>query len=192
MIEKNYSVTRSKATWKPRVVETDISFFHCEKCGSIFQGVSDSRAATHETKERSSLACLPYQRLSSIPVCCYMEMKQIPLIERKDLPESIKLDYQIVGGFNNNAISLIWEFSSKEFSLEWATLKTYTGIQTKYVLPQKGPKLIFALADEDAYGYCDEDPCLKCVFACKRGFVLYAFVKNFGLVKITLADINPS
>ena len=38
--------------------------------------------------------------------------------------------------------------------------------------------LLFALADEDAYVYCDKDVCLECTFMCKRGFVFYVGVED--------------
>ena len=53
-------------------------------------------------------------------------------------------------------------------------------------MPKKRSPLVFALADEDAYAYCDEDPCLECIFMCKRGFVFLAYVEGFGLVRLPL------
>lgn len=39
---------------------------------------------------------------------------------------------------------------------------------------RKRSPAVFALAGEDAYAYCDKDPCEMCSFRCKNGFVLYA------------------
>lgn len=50
--------------------------------------------------------------------------------------------------------------------------------------------MVFALADTDAFAYCDEDPCLECVFRCKRGFVIYIYEEETGLVEIPLDKMN--
>ena len=42
----------------------------------------------------------------------------------------------------------------------WFGLKTFTGMQHKYVTPKKWPPVVFALADEDAFAYCDKNPCV--------------------------------
>ncbi|MGN0959399.1 MAG: hypothetical protein ACI4OC_01490, partial [Coriobacteriales bacterium] len=47
--------------------------------------------------------------------------------------------------------------------------------------------LIFALADEDAYVYCDKAQCQECIFMCKRGFAFYAFFPEAGLVRLPLS-----
>lgn len=108
------------------------------------------------------------------------------LLDLEDVPEGVFLDYSIVGGYNNNAVEFSWRIDDPAYSLQWAALKTFTGMQLKYVTPKKRSPLIFALADEDAYVYCDESPCLECIFMCKRGFVLYARINGLGIVKIPL------
>lgn len=113
-------------------------------------------------------------------------LSRVQLLGLEDVPEGVFLDYSIVGGYNNNAVELSWRIDDPAYSLQWAALKTFTGMQLKYVTPKKRSPLIFALADEDAYVYCDESPCLECVFMCKRGFVLYARINGLGIVKIPL------
>ncbi|MFR1640014.1 MAG: hypothetical protein ACLSVD_13165 [Eggerthellaceae bacterium] len=71
-----------------------------------------------------------------------------------------------------------WRISDDRFRIQWIALKTFTGSQLKYVLPKKRSPLLFALADEDAYVYCDKDVCLECTFMCKRGFVFYVGVED--------------
>ena len=56
-----------------------------------------------------------------------------------------------------------WRISDDRFRIQWIALKTFTGSQLKYVLPKKRSPLLFALADEDAYVYCDKDVCLESV-----------------------------
>ena len=91
------------------------------------------------------------------------------LTELDALPEGIEFDYRILGGFNSNAVECSWRISDDRFRIQWIALKTFTGSQLKYVLPKKRSPLLFALADEDAYVYCDKDVCLECTFMCKRG-----------------------
>lgn len=113
-------------------------------------------------------------------------LQRVQLLGLDELPDGVFFDYSIVGGYNNNAVELSWRIDDAAYSLQWAALKTFTGMQLKYVTPKKRSPLIFALADEDAYVYCDESPCLECVFMCKRGFVLYAHVNGLGTAKIPL------
>ena len=79
-----------------------------------------------------------------------------------------------------------WKFIDPGQELEWLYLKTYTGGYMKYIIPGKRPPVVFALADEDAFCYCDEDPCLECTFWCKRGFIIYGYVKGLGLIEAPL------
>ena len=94
----------------------------------------------------------------------------------------IRDSYDVVGGFDQNALRVFWKVREDGCEPRWIALKTFTGMQLKYVLPGKRPPLVFALGDEDAYAYCDEDPCVSCTFHCKRGFELYAYVERVGLV----------
>ena len=70
-------------------------------------------------------------------------------------------------------------------------MKTFTGGQIKYLNSSK-KSVIFALADEDAYVYCDENPCLECTFRCKRGFEIYAYFKLIGLIKVPLDKMKAN
>ena len=73
---------------------------------------------------------------------------------------------------------------------EWIYLKTFTGGYLKYVSSEKRPPMVFALADTDAFAYCDEDPCLECVFRCKRGFIIYVYDSRAGLIEVPLDKMN--
>ena len=81
-------------------------------------------------------------------------------------------------------MEVFWRDSEDFGSLLWVALKTFTGFQLKYLTEGKNPPLVFALADEDAYSYCDYSPCKECVFRCKSGFVLYAYFTKAGLVEM--------
>jgi hypothetical protein len=109
-------------------------------------------------------------------------MERLIPLPLEDAAHEVSLDYKIVGGYNQNAIQIFW----KEQRPEWILLKTFTGSYIKYVTKKKVPPMVFAMADEDAYVYCDEQVCLQCVFRCKRGFLAYAYFKNIGLVEFSL------
>ena len=38
--ERTYSVTRTKATWKPRVIDVDPPVFRCPACGAVLEYLS--------------------------------------------------------------------------------------------------------------------------------------------------------
>lgn len=83
---------------------------------------------------------------------------------------------------NNNCINVNWRSIDSTCKPRWFGLKTFTGMQYKYVTPKKWPPVVFALADEDAFAYCDKNPCVQCTFRCKREFEIYAYVENIGMV----------
>ncbi len=179
MIDQKYSITRTRATWKPRVAETDLPFFRCPSCGRVYQGITGTLPTRCTGTGRTLVAELPYARdLQKAAFCCEEGMKRLEFAELDEVPDSIALDYRILGGYNSNSVECSWSISDERYSLVWVMLKTFTGTQMKYVLPKKRSPLLFALADEDAYVYCDESPCLECTFMCKRGFVLYAGIAD--------------
>lgn len=176
MAEKTYSITRTKATWKPRVTSADLPFFLQGE--STLLGMAGPSPASFSDPGRNPIAELPYADAAA-------EGAQ-GLMQPEDLPAGMSFDYAILGGYNNNAVKISWSIADERYKLSWVALKTFTGFQVKYVLPKKRSPLVFALADEDAYVYCDESPCLECVFMCKRGFVAYACVENLGIVRLPL------
>ena len=98
----------------------------------------------------------------------------------------MELSYQITGGYNDNAVKVSWKTKKQECVPQWIYLKTFTGGYLKYVMKEKRSPMVFALADTDAFCYCDEDPCLECVFRCKRGFAVYAYSEGTGLLEMPL------
>ncbi len=179
MIEQKYSITRTRATWKPRIKESDLPFLRCNKCGRIYLGVTGSEPALYSGTGRTLVAEPPYTRdMQETPSCCDSSMERVACVEMDALPPAITLDYRIMGGFNSNAVQCSWDIKDDRYTVVWAALKTFTGSQIKYVLPKKRSPLMFALADEDAYVYCDESPCFECTFMCKRGFVLYVGLQD--------------
>ena len=170
MAVQEYGPRRSRATRKPSIQCPDVVFYRCDRCGMIHERIG--RAETR-----------PEIR------CCGREMEELKPVPVSGAGEGISITYQIVGGYNDNAVRVSWKLDAP-YELEWLYLKTYTGGYMKYLIPGKRPPMVFALADEDAFAYCDESPCLECVFWCKRGFVIYGYVTEKGLIEVPIDKAN--
>jgi hypothetical protein len=169
--EQVFGPRRSRAARKPSVQCPKVIFYRCEVCGSICQ-----RTGWAETESGIS--------------CCGEEMEVLVPVSSRDLGSAGSMSYRIVGGYNDNAVQVFFHME-KGYELEWLYLRTFTGGYMKYIMPGKRPPCVFALADEDAFSYCDESPCLECTFWCKRGFVVYGYVKGLGLVEMPLDQVSP-
>lgn len=172
-MDQRYGPRRSRATRKPSVHCPQTAFFRCGRCGRLVQRLDWGEEAG------GGLAC------------CGAPMEALSPIQLQDLPQGVALDYRITGGYNDNVVELEWASEDPACRLEWAYLRTFTGGILKYPPPGKRPPLIFPLADEDAYAYCDQSPCLECVFRCKRGFILYVCLSGVGLVELPIDRMNP-
>lgn len=178
-----FSPTRTHATWKPRVSSAHLPYYRCSECGAILTGIDgDVEITCTNDGERSLLFEPPYGHVDFKPNCCGKPMERIELVDAADVEDRFKLTYQILGGMNNNCINVNWRSIDSTCKPRWFGLKTFTGMQYKYVTPKKWPPVVFALADEDAFAYCDKNPCVQCTFRCKREFEIYAYVENIGMV----------
>ncbi|KNZ43153.1 hypothetical protein [Acetobacterium bakii] len=166
MQKQKFGVKRSRETTKPKVDCPEVIFYYCSCCGSVFQGTS--------------------VRNESIPICCDGAMDILEAKECLDFSAKILINYRIIGGYNENAIEVFWQIKEASAAPQWIYLKTFTGGQLKYVKNSEKSSFIFALADEDAYVYCNEDPCLECTFRCKRGFEIYVYLNKAGLIKLPM------
>ena len=180
MVNQEISITRSHSTMKPRVTDASLAWFECAESGRVYLGVGDRTPSSVSDNWRSPVNELPYRVFESSPSSSESGFQRI---ETKKDSELNLLNYQILGGFNNNAMEVYWNTNEESGELLWVALKTFTGYQLKYVTVGKKQPLIFAFADEDAYAYCDYSPCKECVFRCKHGFVLYAFFTKIGIVE---------
>ncbi|WP_411682250.1 hypothetical protein [Clostridium thailandense] len=169
---EEFGPRRSREAKKPKVLCPPLGFYQCRHCGSIFQALS--------LKERA------------LPECCDEEMERLEAQAPSEFSDEFLIDYKIIGGYNENVVEVFWKIKNKSISIEWVYLRTFTGGQLKYVVNPKKTTFVFALADEDAYVYCDEDPCLECVFQCKRGFEIYARIKEKGLIRVPLERMHAS
>ncbi len=189
MTEQQISVTRSHATMKPRVTQADLPFFLDTTNNNVYLGIGSDSPAYQSDTWRSRINELPYTLFWDADENAHDENASrtassgmLSGMKYHNSPTWLNLDYAFVGGFNNNAMRVTWN-RSESGDVLWAALKTFTGIQIKYVIPDKEPELIFAFADEDAYCYCDYSPCEECVFRCKHGFVLYVYCSDGSLVR---------
>jgi hypothetical protein len=171
LAEQKFGPRRSRAPRKPWPECPNVVIYRCYQCSRLYQGMD-------------------FTMPSQIPACCGKPMERLIPQPAEDVSPEITVDYQIVGGFNDNAVEVFWETKQPEDNPEWILLKTFTGGYIKYVTPKKKPPIIFPLADEDAYAYCDESPCLQCVFRCKRGFVIYLYIKTKGLIEVPLEKMS--
>ena len=188
MIEQKYSLTRTRATWKPRVAAADLPFA-TDGAGNIVVGISGDEPAAFTGTGRTLVGEPPYAHLNGDAVAA--GGAAVELIDDADMPEGVEFDYRIDGGFNNNCVIVSWKIAdTQRYRLNWVCLKTFTGMQLKYAMPNKRPPLVFALAAEDAFAYCDKQPCEECAFRCKSGFYLYAQIDGLGLVRKSMDRIS--
>ncbi len=167
MSQQEFSPRRSRAARKPWPECPDITIYRCQKCSQTLLGLGK-------------------ESLLRVPDHCDTPMVHLEAIQADKLPAGLHIDYKIVGGFNSSAVQVFWESSAQKIQPEWILLKTFTGSYLKYRSENKFPPMVFPLADEDAYVYCDRDICEECLFRCKRGFIIYLYFKSIGLVEIPL------
>lgn len=164
-IETTSISKRCRISHRPPYMTTEPEFYICEKCSSLYIRVVSSDAHV----ENCSI------------VCCDVNAKKLDIHSKND-----GITFNVFGGFENNAI----KFSFDELRPEWVYLYTFQGGQLKYLLPNERRSVVFSLAEYDAYVYCDREICRMgkehCQFQCKRGNILYAYDKKFGLIKYIL------
>lgn len=157
-IQQTVSPTRFIGRGKPVKTRPDIKILKCSKCGSMLTGWASDK-------------------MQGIPHCCGEPMEVMEAVHNDTLPTNEQIKFQIKGSLNNNCIVVTWG----KIRPEWLLLETFRGSQFIHV--EGGYKAVFALAGDDAYAYCDKDPCKECSFRCKRGFCIYAYLPGVGLVK---------
>ena len=170
---------RCRALRKPPLEGPEPRFYRCPRCGRVyFPLFSDAPpsaspvAGTAEAGERA-------------PACCGADTQPLPCRAPMEFPD-LRLSYEIFGSLNENAVRAFWDCDNWKEKPQWIYLRSFSGGQLKYVAARKRSPLLFALADEDAYAYCDKDPCVECTFRCKRGFGLYYYFRDRGLIYLPL------
>lgn len=187
MIEQQYSITRTRATWKPRVAADDLPFVK-DSARNVLVALNGDAEASYTGTGRTLVGQPPYTCLNDD---AGTENEHMTFVDVDELPEGVVFDYHIDGGFNNNAVIVTWKIQDpSRYRIRWVALKTFTGMQLKYIMPKKFPPLVFALAAEDAFAYCNKIPCEECAFRCKSGFELYALIEGIGIVKRSMDRIS--
>ena len=84
MIEQKYTITRTRATWKPRVTDADMPFF-TDKDGNTLVALSGDADAVYTGTGRTLVGEPPYAHLNDA-----VESNNDPIdfIEVEDLPET--------------------------------------------------------------------------------------------------------
>ena len=171
MSEQHFGPRRSWATRKPWPECPDVTIYRCNHCSRLYQA-------------------LDYGVPPQVAWCCGSPMERMEPLHLEDVSPEIEVDYKITGGYNENAVQVFWKTKQPEDNPEWVLLKTFTGSYIKYITSEKRPPMVFALADEDAYVYCGQDLCLECVFRCKRGFVIYLYIKTKGVLEVPIERMS--
>lgn len=173
MAEQTFGTRRCRDSRKPLEKQCpDVVFYRCQVCGALFPVTG-------------GLALEPKEI-----ICCGKQAENLITVDKTQVTDRMTLEYQIIGGYNDNAVRVTWNSTAGKNAPEWIYLKTFTGGYLKYVSETKRSPMVFALADTDAFAYCDEDPCLECVFRCKRGFIIYAYIGGAEVVEIPLDRMN--
>lgn len=166
-----FSERRSRDSRKPALSECpEIIFYYCEKCNETY-----TQVGFHLSEKKIT--------------CCGEEANRLVPKDISGLPVGYSIDYKIRGGYNDNTVIVQIKSDRKENEPAWICLKTFTGAYTKYVQGKK--EIRFALADLDAFVYCDKEPCLECTFRCKRGFSIFVYNENIGLYEIPMDKFSP-
>lgn len=94
-----------------------------------------------------------------------------------------RIQYAYIGGPDQFTVELVVEGAeANAHDIEWLYVRTHTGGQIKFMKEDQAAKALFAMADDDAYMFCQNDPCLECAFACKVEFAFFAFSRSEGLL----------
>jgi len=157
---------------QPKFKSVEPNFFSCPRCGNLF------------IKQRAG------DKKFSL-VCCGQSLSELLPSETESFKAKHLPVITISGGFSANAATVkVGEKlhpTTQKHHIEWIYLHTFQGGQLKFLKAGEEPVVIFSLAGEDAYVYCDRPVCKvgvgHCMFNCKHGFTAYAFCKQHGLWK---------
>lgn len=171
MTDQGKISTRCPISHRPPFRSTEPQFYRCGQCRNLIIQAS----AGPET-----LAC----------TCCNQPMERLNAADQRSISdETHQIEYLISGGLERNAVQVnigrIPHPMNCEHHIAWIYFYTFQGGQLKYLALGKLPEAIFAMADEDAFVYCDRKVCQmgngQCQFQCKRGLILYAYCNIHGL-----------
>lgn len=172
---ENYS-TRCTISHRPPFMTGEPLFYRCPQCG----GLVIANSTGPESGKPSGLVC-----------CGGPCTPLVPCTDRELLDEHA-MKFTVFGGYDRNAVRIEVDGSfhpmDREHRIEWIYLRTFQGGQLK-LLPERGRSFAtFALAEYDAFVYCDREVCKMgrehCQFLCKRGMSAYAYCSRHGLFRM--------
>ncbi|KAF5081565.1 hypothetical protein DSECCO2_108840 [anaerobic digester metagenome] len=178
MSQPPFSPLRCKLPRKPWIKHAVLHFWHCKSCSRLLhEYLSEDHSA--DSRAASSLA----------PVCCGQPMQPLLPQTPQGAASLLDIDYEIVGGLNNNAVRVRWNKAAAPPPM-WIALQTYTGVYLKHISPKKLPPVVFPLSDEDAYAYCDKDICEQCLYCCKKGCAIYVYTGESGMIVLNMDKVS--
>lgn len=176
------SPTRSRAAWKPRIADAPLPFLELS-AHAIALGIDDGEDVVVSDDMRSPIVTPPYRFADGTG-----DVGRAGVIDAADCVDAIGFSVRMIGGLDSNALEVSWQIADPALSMRWIVLKTFSGMQLRYLKRNERQTVRFALAGDDAYAYCDKDPCEDCTFHCKRGFVLYGCVEGIGIVEVPVHE----
>ncbi|MFH1081268.1 MAG: desulfoferrodoxin family protein [Pseudomonadota bacterium] len=155
-------------------------FFICRHCGNLM-----IQKRIHANAKKKA------EKDGVLITCCGQLMSRLVANVEDTCEEQHIPKYTIKGGFANNAVEVrigrTDHVMTEEHHIEWVYMYTFQGGQLKYLHATQEPKVTFAMADEDAFVYCDRPVCKMgrdhCMFQCKRDLIVYAYCNLHGLWK---------
>lgn len=98
--------------------------------------------------------------------------------------ERYRLHYAFIGGKRHHCVEVKVEcLTDAPHDIRWIYVRSYTGGQLRFIEENRAPEALLAMAEDDAYMFCQNDPCIECAFACKVGFEIFAYSESEGLLK---------
>ena len=163
--------TRIKSSTKPSFIQGEPTFYHCPRCGQFLVTINNNGGETQLRCCDETLSALTPQNTNDA-------------LAEDHLPQMT-----ISGGFESNTLTVNIGTTphpmTDDHRLLWIYVYTFQGGQFKFLRPGDLPEATFALAENDAYVYCDRPVCKgsRCKFNCKRGFTAYSWCNQHGLWK---------
>lgn len=111
------------------------------------------------------------------------DAEEIPARSAED-QERYRIHYAFVGGKRHHCVKIdVEDITQGPHDIRWIYVRSYTGGQIRFIKEGQAPEVLFAMAEDDAYMFCQNDPCIECAFACKVGFEFFAYSASEGLIK---------
>lgn len=173
-----------RPTRKPAMVDRNLAFFRSLEHARTLIGFTD----TFDPDSPIPATDMSTAATNSFPLASthQITLERLRPHTVEEVSDHIMISYDIVGGFSHNAIRIFWDTIDVSSDPSWIGLRTFTGLQLKYVTEGKRPPVVFALDDEDSYAYCDKDPCEACPFRCKSGFEAFVYLEEIGLTVLPI------